>query len=65
MRQCEICGKGRKLAGKRNKLRGHFNPTPLQGKYPNLQKTLDKNGKRVLACTNCLKTLAKRAAHTA
>lgn len=62
MKQCEICGKGRKMAGKRHKLRGHYNPTPQKAKYPNLQRALDLDGKRVLACTSCIKTLAKRAA---
>ncbi|MBU2101391.1 hypothetical protein KKH05_01600 [Patescibacteria group bacterium] len=49
------------MAGKRNKLRGHYNPTPQQRKYPNLQKSLNEAGKRVLACTQCIKTLSKKA----
>ena len=64
MKQCQICGKGRMIGGKRNKLRGHYNPTPKQPKYPNLQRTTDQNGRVVLACTNCIKTIAKRAART-
>ena len=61
MKQCEICGKGPIMAGKRHKLRGHYNPTPKKPKYPNLQKTTNLEGKKVLACTNCIRTLAKRA----
>ncbi|MDP3953323.1 MAG: L28 family ribosomal protein [bacterium] len=61
MKQCEICGKGPKMAGKRNKLRGHYNPTPQKAKYPNLQKSTTPEGKRVLACTTCIKTIAKQA----
>ena len=62
MKQCEICGKGSKMAGKRHKLRGNYNPTPKKRKYPNLQKTSDLEGKKVLACTTCMKTIAKKAA---
>ena len=60
MRQCEICGKGSILRGARIKLRGQYNPTPKKRKYPNLQPTklLDR---RVTACTQCIRTLAKLA----
>ncbi|OGY56672.1 MAG: hypothetical protein A2Y84_00065 [Candidatus Colwellbacteria bacterium RBG_13_48_8] len=61
MKQCEICGKGPKMAGKRHKLRGKYNPTTQKKKMPNLQKTTDSDGRRVLACTQCIKTLSKRA----
>jgi len=60
MKECEMCGKGSKMAGKRNKLRGHFNPTPLQRKYPNQQKTLNNDGERVIACTQCIKAFSKK-----
>ncbi|MCK9186994.1 MAG: L28 family ribosomal protein [Candidatus Colwellbacteria bacterium] len=58
MRQCEICGKGSIMRGGRKKLRGNYNPTPKKRKHPNLQKT-KLLGKKVLACTNCLKTINK------
>lgn len=59
MRQCANCGKTSIMAGTRRKLRGKYNPTNWSRKYPNLQKTKLPNGKRVLVCTSCLKTLAK------
>lgn len=61
MRKCELCGKGSKMAGKRKLLRGHYNPVNWSRKYPNLQKTKLPSGKRVLACTKCLRTLSKKA----
>lgn len=60
MRQCEICKKGSLIRGSRKKLRGKYNPTHKERKYPNLQKTV-LNAKRVLACTQCIKTAAKAA----
>jgi len=48
------------MAGKLNKLRGKYNPTAKKRKYPNLQWVRLPSGKRVLACTKCIKTLAKR-----
>jgi len=59
MQQCEICGKGSILGGLRNKLRGKYNPTTKKRKYPNLQKIKLPNGRRVLACTKCIKRLSK------
>lgn len=59
MRQCEICQKGSRMGGTRILLRGHYNPTNWTRKYPNLQKTLTPDGKRVLACTRCMRTLVK------
>jgi hypothetical protein len=55
---------------KRRKLRGKYNPTIKKRKKPNLQwvlipKGIKKEpfkkfaGKRILACTKCIKTLAK------
>jgi len=69
-KQCTICGKGSRLFGKREKLRGKYNPTIKRRKYPNLQwlqvpkdikykKFKPFQGKRVLACTKCIKTLSK------
>jgi ribosomal protein L28 len=56
---CQICGKKSIVARKRNKLRGKYNPTPKKRKYPNLQWIHLASGKRVLACTRCIKTLSK------
>jgi hypothetical protein len=72
MRKCTICGKGSIMRAARKKLRGKYNPTPKKRKYPNLQWTRRANGKprnaslwtlrgkRVLACTRCIKTMGKR-----
>jgi ribosomal protein L28 len=68
---CSICGKGSKVFGVRKKLRGKYNPTTKRRKYPNLQwvripQDIKKEkfkkfaGKRVLACTKCIKALGKR-----
>ena len=59
MRKCSICGKGSIVRQARKKLRGKYNPTPKKRKYPNLQKARLPNGKRVLACTRCIKALSK------
>lgn len=48
------------MVGERRKLRGKFNPVNWSRKYPNLQYT-KVDGKRVLACTTCMRTLAKPA----
>ena len=61
MRACEICGKTSRMAGTRKLLRGHYNPTNWTRKYPNLQKAVTPDGRKVLACTTCIKTFAKRA----
>ncbi|HTY40157.1 MAG TPA: hypothetical protein VMC43_03670 [Candidatus Paceibacterota bacterium] len=58
MRQCEICGKGSVIRGHRKLLRGHHNPVNYSRKYPNLQFT-KVNGRRVLACANCIRTQTK------
>jgi len=49
------------MGGARRLLRGHYNPVNWTRKYPNLQYARVE-GKRMLICTNCLKTLAKKAA---
>jgi hypothetical protein len=41
------------------KLRGKYNPTAKVRKYPNLQWARTPEGKRVLACTKCIKRIAK------
>ena len=61
MKQCEICGKGSLVRGGRQKLRGKYNPTPTKRKYPNLQLTRTPEGKRILACAQCIKKLIKSA----
>jgi len=55
---CAVCGKGSKMEGKRKLLRGHYNPTHKKRKYPNLQWTRLLDGKRVKACTKCMKKKA-------
>ncbi|HOK00508.1 MAG TPA: L28 family ribosomal protein [Candidatus Pacearchaeota archaeon] len=58
-KQCAICGKKSKTAWRLKKLRGKYNPTTKIRKYPNLQWTKLENGKRVLACAKCIKSLNK------
>ncbi len=71
MKTCPICAKKRNLARRLKKLRGKYNPTIKRKQKPNLQwvripigikKPIFKDfaGKRILACTKCIKTLAKR-----
>ena len=68
---CQICKKRGMLVVKRKKLRGKYNPTIKRRKKPNLQwvlipKEIEKKkfrkfaGKRILACTKCIKAMAKR-----
>jgi len=70
-KECTICGKKSRMIWRRVKLRGKYNPTVKRRVYPNLQwvkisPTIKKEpyrkfaGKRVLACTKCIKTLSKR-----
>lgn len=70
-KQCAICEKKSKMVWRLKKLRGKYNPTIKKRKYPNLQwvripfdikKPAYKKfaGKRILACTKCIKTLAKK-----
>ncbi|MCH7883449.1 50S ribosomal protein L28 [Patescibacteria group bacterium] len=54
-KQCAICGKGSKMGGKRNLLRGKYNPTKHKRKYPNLHWARLSDGKRVKVCTKCLR----------
>jgi len=48
------------MGGARKLLRGHYNPVNWTRKYPNLQYAKVK-GVRELICTNCMKTIAKKA----
>jgi ribosomal protein L28 len=41
------------------KLRGKYNPTVKKRKQPNLQWTKLSSGKRVKACTKCIKAGSK------
>ena len=74
MRKCAICGKGSIMAGKRKLLRGHYNLTKTERKYPNLQwvrlpagqaglptalKARYAGKQRVSASTECIRTLQK------
>jgi ribosomal protein L28 len=70
-KQCAICKKTGRMVGKRVKFRGQYNPTIRKRKYPNLQwlkvpsdttkkKYKEHAGKRILACTKCIKALSKR-----
>ncbi|MBI2112970.1 MAG: 50S ribosomal protein L28 [Candidatus Wildermuthbacteria bacterium] len=56
---CSICGKGYNVAWTLVKLRGKFNPTVKRKQKPNLQWVLLASGKRVKACTKCIKATAK------
>ncbi len=55
MRFCPICKKTTRMGGKRNLLRGKYNPTKTQRKILNLQWARLANGKRIKICTRCLK----------
>ncbi len=60
MRQCTICHKGSRMGGTRRLLRGHYNPVNWSRKYPNLQYSRVE-GVRTRVCTNCMRTLTKKA----
>jgi len=70
-RQCPICEKKGLMVWRLKKLRGKYNPTIKKRKHPNLQwvripfdikKPAYKKfaGKRILACTKCIKAIGKR-----
>ncbi|OGZ30045.1 MAG: hypothetical protein A2931_03925 [Candidatus Niyogibacteria bacterium RIFCSPLOWO2_01_FULL_45_48] len=59
MKICAICGKGSRMGGKRNLLRGKYNPTKTQRKQPNLQWARLTSGQKALICTKCIKKLYK------
>lgn len=58
-RRCSVCGKKSMIAVTRKKLRGKYNPTGKKRKYPNLQWVRLANGKRIKACTKCIKAMNK------
>jgi ribosomal protein L28 len=59
-KQCAICKKKYTLVWRRLKLRGKYNPTIKRKQKPNLQWVRLPSGKKVLACTKCIKAVAKR-----
>lgn len=59
-RICDICGKTSIVSTVRKKLRSKYNPTIKKRKYPNLQWVKLASGKRVKACTKCIKVLNKK-----
>ena len=59
-KQCTICGKKSIMVWKLKKLRGKYNPTVKKRKQPNLQWTKLSSGKRVKACTKCIKAGSKK-----
>ena len=70
-KKCTICGKKSILVWRLVKLRGKYNPVTKRRVKPNLQwvgipvgiksKHYKKfAGKRILACTKCIKALSKR-----
>ncbi len=58
-KKCDICNKGSRMVWRLKKLRGKYNPTIKKRKYPNLQWVRLASGKRVKACTKCIKAMAK------
>ncbi|MBI2625802.1 50S ribosomal protein L28 [Candidatus Parcubacteria bacterium] len=57
-RVCTLCGKSPHMSVTRTLLRGKYNPTAKTRKYPNLQWVRIGSGKRVKACTQCIKRMA-------
>ncbi|MDD4358203.1 MAG: L28 family ribosomal protein [Candidatus Pacebacteria bacterium] len=67
---CKICEKKSAMGRQYKKLISKYNPSPKKRKYPNLQwvsvpedtiKEAYKQyaGKKILACTKCIKALSK------
>ena len=56
---CSVCGKTSYMGVRRKLLRGHYNPTAKVRKYPNLQWFAKSGGKRVMACTKCIRSAQK------
>ncbi|MFA6042107.1 MAG: 50S ribosomal protein L28 [Patescibacteria group bacterium] len=59
-RNCTICGKGSLKANSRS----HSNIATIRRQHVNLQ-TLFLKGKRVMACTSCVRTNAKQVTQAA
>lgn len=58
--QCALCGKKSIKVWRLVKLRGKYNPTVKRKQKPNLQWVKLSDGKRVKACTKCIKSLSKK-----
>jgi len=59
-RVCEICHKNYNQANIVNKLRGKYNRAGKKKQRANLQlKVID--GKKMLVCVNCVRTLMKKS----
>ncbi|GBD34733.1 hypothetical protein HRbin35_00477 [bacterium HR35] len=58
MKVCQICGKGRKKAIKRKKLRGQYNPVKAYFQKPNIQ-ILNLGNKKIEVCKDCRKLILK------
>jgi ribosomal protein L28 len=58
--KCALCGKSYMMAWALTKLRGKYNPTEEHKQKPNLQWLTLAPGKRVKACTKCIKALGKK-----
>ena len=56
-KQCDVCGKQYMKGNKRS----HSNIATIKRQKANLQQTTI-DGKKVLACTKCIKTQTKKAA---
>lgn len=56
---CVLCQKKPKKAGKWEKTRSQYNPRVRAKQKPNLQWTKNKEGKRILACVGCFRTISK------
>ena len=68
---CTICGKSSSMGGSYYKLISRYNPSTKRRIRPNLQwvvvpanatgkKVKEFAGKRILACTKCIKALGKK-----
>lgn len=68
-RECVVCKKKTVISNQRKKLMSKYNPTPKKRKYPNIQSIFvpedapalfkEFAGKRIKACTKCIKALSK------
>jgi ribosomal protein L28 len=70
MAKCQICQKKSELAGNYAKTRGQYNPTGKRRRKANLQRVFipediqkkaykEFAGKKVTACTKCIKAISK------
>ena len=59
-KQCPICKRKYIWVWRRRKLRGKYNPTVKRKQKLNLQPFKLPSGKRIMACTKCIKTLSKQ-----